>query len=191
NVTLDPPATHYNDFMTLTLVPKFTSANTSGNQGYIRINVNNLGFVPLLRNDGEEVRSGDELAGIPFVCAYFAGAFYIIGLVFSQVPIVLTGRIDFWIRTDGNDLTGDVPADSPDKAFRTINGCWNAVGSRYAGSPGAHIGMRLGIPGNYEAGAVQNFGAAVSLTGDPNNKASYRIICSPAIGGVPGYCLFL
>ena len=49
-----------------------------------------------------------------------------------QVPLTATGAVDAWVRTDGNDATGDGTANSPDKAFRTIEGAWNAVGGRYA-----------------------------------------------------------
>ncbi|PWT91744.1 MAG: hypothetical protein C5B54_04705 [Acidobacteria bacterium] len=178
NVTLDPPHTRYNNYCTLTCIPQFLEADTIQNRGYVRMNVNNLGYVPLLRNDGYELRAGDLLPGKPFLCAFFNGAWYHLGLVASQVPLVMVGAIDFWIRTDGNDETGDGTANRPDKAFRTINGCWYAVGSRYAGSPSAHIAMRLGIPGNYEAGSIGPFGATVSLTGDIHNRAAYRIMDS-------------
>ena len=188
DVTLDPPATRYNDFMTLTLVPQMEAAATQ-NRGYVRMNVNGLGYAPLLRNDGYELRAGDLLPGKPFACAYFSGAWYYLGLVASQVPLVMTGAINFWIRPDGNDTTGDGTANSPDKAFRTINGCWYAVGSRYAGSPSAHIAMRLGIPGNYEAGNVGPFGATVSITGDVNNRAAYRIMDNGATNPGQTYSL--
>ena len=190
DVTLDPPATRYNDFMTLTLVPKFIDADTTQNRGYVRMNVNGLGYRPLLRNDGYELRAGDLLPGKPFAAAYFDPNWYHIGLVASQVPLVMVGAIDFWIRPDGNDETGDGTANRADKAFRTISGCWYAVGSRYAGSPSAHIAMRLGIPGNYESGAVGPFGASVSITGDVFNRTGYRILSNDTYPGQYGtFCL--
>src|SRR5262245_57092417 len=85
-VNLDPPATRYSDFMTLTLVPWMVDCGTQ-NRGYVRINVNGLGWVPLFRNDGQEVRAADLRAGIPFIASYYKGAFYYIGLCASQVPI--------------------------------------------------------------------------------------------------------
>ncbi|PWT94417.1 MAG: hypothetical protein C5B54_00075 [Acidobacteria bacterium] len=191
DMTLDPRATRYNNYMTLTCVPRFLDVQTTQNRGYVRMNVNGLGYVPLLRNDGQELRAADLLAGKPFACAYFNGAFYYLGLVFSQVPLVLVGTINFWIRPDGNDDTGDGTANSPDKAFRTINGCWYAVGSRYAGSPSAHIAMRLGIPGIYEAGSIGPFGAAITLTGDIGNRAGYRIMSNEATSPWNSYALYV
>jgi len=172
---LDPPATAYNDFMTLSLVPVMSVGDTQ-NQGYVRIRANNLGYVPLLRNDGQELRAGDLAPGIPFLCVYYQGAFYYAGLVDSQVPLVLVGAVNFWIRPDGNDATGDGTANTPDKAFRTIDGCWYAVGSRYAGSPTAAIVMRLGVPGDYQGGDVGPYGATVIVQGDVNNASAYRIL---------------
>ena len=69
-------------------------------------------------------------------------------------------------------------ANSPDKAFRTIEGAWNAVGGRYAASPLFSINIRLGIPGNYERAYLGAYGGNVAIMGDPNNKSAYRIISS-------------
>jgi hypothetical protein len=146
------------------------------NQGSVRINIDGLGYIPVLRNDGTNLLAGDFLAGVPFLVTYCNGALFIPGLVSSQVPIVKTGGIDCWIRTDGNDTTGDGTANTPGKAFRTIAGCWYAVGSRYAATPLFSINMRLGIPGDYEGAWVGNFGGGTSLTGDPNNHLAYRIL---------------
>lgn len=174
NVTLDPPATAYTDFMTLTLVPELAVTATQ-NVGYVRVNVNDLGYVPLLRNDCEELRARDLLPGRPLIVSYFAGAFYHVGLTNSQVPLILLGDIDFWIRPDGNDETGDGTANSADKAFRTIDGAWAAVGSRYSASPSSHIIFRLGIQGDYEGATIGPYGASVSIIGDPKNAEFYRV----------------
>jgi len=92
------------------------------------------------------------------------------------VPMVLKGAIDFWVRWDGNDVTGDGTANTPEKAFRTIEGCWTAVGFRYAGSPSAAINIRLGIPGDYEGANIGPFGSTVQIIGDVNAAQSYRIL---------------
>jgi len=187
-VTLDPPPKAYTDFMTLTLVPQMLGMEIQ-NQGYVRINVNGLGFVPLYRNDGQELRAADLRAGKPFIVAYYQGAFYVVGLSNSQVPLVLVGAVDFWVRPDGHDDTGDGTTNTPDKAFRTIAGCWNAVGSRYAGSPTAEIRIRLGIPGDYESANIGPYGATVTVYGDPNNPAGYRIIGQLImVQGIAGAC---
>jgi hypothetical protein len=146
------------------------------NTGPVRISINGLGYVAVLRNDGNQLESGDILGGVPFLAVYCNGVFYMAGLSSSQVPIIVKGGIDIWIRWDGSDVTGDGSANHPAKAFRTIWGAWNAVGSRYAATPLFSINMRLGIPGDYEAGGVSNFGGQVTLTGDPYNFQAYRIL---------------
>lgn len=166
---LDPGVTRYNDYMTLTVVP----AMTCGNQVTLDIG---LGAAYVLRNDGSHMEREDLKAGRPIILVFYGGYWYAAGLVASQVPIIVKGGIDCWIRPDGNDVTGDGTANTPGKAFRTINGCWAAVGSRYAATPLFSINMRLGIPGDYEAGAIANFGGNVSLTGDPYNYTAYRIL---------------
>jgi len=186
DAALDPAPTAYNDFMTLTLVPAMGPGETQ-NQGYVRIRANSLGYVPLLRNDGQELHAGDLAPGIPFICVYFQGAFFYAGLVDSQVPLVLVGAVNFWVRPDGNDFTGDGTANSPDKAFRTIDGCWYSVGSRYAGSPTASINIMLGVPGDYEGCSIGPYGATVGIYGDNANPGGYRIL-SKAYGSPPTAC---
>jgi hypothetical protein len=166
---LDPPVTRYNDYLTLSVVPNMN------NIGPVTFDVG-LGAAYILRNDGTHLEREDLKAGRPLIIIYYGGYWFVAGLVASQVPIIVKGGIDCWIRTDGNDTTGDRTANTPNKAFRTIKGCWAAVGSRYAATPLFSINMRLGIPGDYEAGAVSNFGGNVSLTGDPYNFAAYRIL---------------
>ena len=165
---LDPGMTHYNNFLTLTVVPEVT------NQAAVRVNIDDKGYVYILRNDGAHMRSGDMRGGIPYIIAFINGNFYLCGLAASQVPI-LSPALDFWIRTDGNDATGDGTANTADKAFRTLNGCWAAVGGRYAATPSFAINMRLGIPGTYAGGFIGPFGGNVSITGDMSNPNAYRI----------------
>ena len=167
---LDPAATRLNDYMTLTIVPGMNNA------GPVTLDIG-LGANYILRNDGRQLEREDLKVGKPDIIAFFQGNWYITGLVASQVPIIVKGGIDCWIRTDGNDFTGDGTANTPDKAFRTIAGCWNAVGSRFAATPLFSINMRLGIPGQYDGTVLGPFGGNVSLTGDPGNPGAYRIQC--------------
>jgi len=173
-VTLDPVPAAYTDLMTLTLVPALAPGDTQ-NQAYVRVNVNGLGSVPLLRNDGGELHAADLLQGKPLVATYYQGAFYLIGLAASQVPLVKIGGIDVWVRTDGNDATADGTTNTPDKAFRTIQAAWNSVGARYAATPLFSINIKLGIPGTYEGAAIGPFGGAIVVMGDINNRWNYRI----------------
>jgi hypothetical protein len=97
-------------------------------------------------------------------------------LVLSQTTLLVTGTLDFWIRPDGNDQTGDGTANDPSKAFRTIAGCWAAVGNKYASTPSLNIAMKLGIPGDYEGASLGPFGGSITITGDPGSPAAYRIV---------------
>jgi hypothetical protein len=104
--TLDPPATRYNDFMTLRILPQIH------NTGASTLNINGLGARPILRNDGQQVKAFDLLAQgapfpVPIEVIYWGGNWFCVGLVMSQVPSLKFGEIDGWVRTDGNDVTGD------------------------------------------------------------------------------------
>jgi len=164
---LDPQCTRYNDFMTLTIIPNVDCGNG------ITLDLNNLGVRDILRNDGKPLEAGDLLAYKPEIIAYWNGAWYVCGLVRSQVPRM--GSVDGWVRTDGNDTTGDGTENTPQKAFRTINGAYRTIGSKYAQSPTYVINIRLGIPGTYEAARIAYSGCTVVVTGDVNNPTAYRI----------------
>ena len=66
-------------------------------------------------------------------------------------------------------------------------GCWNA--STALRRLLLSINMKLGIPGDYAGGAIGPFGGSVSLTGDINNPAAYRIV-STAWGPDDYLCLW-
>jgi hypothetical protein len=111
------------------------------------------------------------------------------GVFSSQVPRIINDSIDGWIRTDGNDETGDGTANSADKAFRTINGAWDTISSRYSPSTRFAINLRLGIPGTYDAGFLGPYGGVIGLYGDVNNRQAYRIRGAPGQGGAQGWAL--
>lgn len=177
--TLDPPLQRqqYNNGMVLTILP--TVKNTT----FVRLDVGGGWWVPLLRNDLQELEQGDLEAGVPYLIGYYNGAFYMLGICKSQVPIILKGTIWFYVRPDGNDYTGDGTENTPEKAFRTLDGAWWNVGYRYSASPTSHISFILGIPGDYEGCALGPYGATVSVNGGPQalfegnttNWPAYRI----------------
>jgi hypothetical protein len=166
---LDPVMLGYNDYMTLTMIP------AASNQGAVRINIDGRGWVALLRNDGQQLQSMDLRASIPVVIAYYAGNWYHVGLCASQVPLLINGAVDIWIRTDGSDATGDGSANTPDKAFATIQGAWSKMGGRYATTPLLVMNFRLGIPGTYVGAQLGPFGSSWNLFGDVNNRGAYRL----------------
>src|SRR5262249_8549405 len=75
------------------------------------------------------------------------------------------GGIDLWVRTDGNDETGDGTRNSADRAFRTIMGAWRSVGERFMATPLFTANIKLGIPGVYESAYVGPFGSNLTISG--------------------------
>lgn len=185
--TLDPPLLPtYNDFLVLCVVPQVTNA------GAVRLNVNGRGYVPVVRNDGIDLRAGDFRAGIPVLIGYQNGYFYMLSMVRSQIMLPMTQDVDGWIRTDGNDITGDGSANTADKAFRTINGAWARISKLYLPSMMFTLHLRLGVPGRYEAGVLGPYGGQLALHGNPAAPDQYRIMMGPAAlfgGGGLAWCL--
>jgi len=178
--TVDPPPPCYTDFLTFTFVPRFLP-NVSTNRGFVRINLNGLGYVPLFRHDGTELRQGDILNYKPFMAVYFNGAWYLIGRIPPEYSL---GGIDLWVRTDGNDETADGTANSPERAFRTINAAWRSVAERFLATPLFTANIKLGIPGDYEAAYLGPFGSNLTISGGGwdaggwggGDRWSYRIL---------------
>jgi len=173
----------YNNFMTLCVVPEKTNA------GPVRLNVDGYGWTSLLRNDSRELQADDFRVGIPLLINYQNGYWYLLGMARSQVPIIpMEADVDGWIRTDGNDITGDGTANTPEKAFKTINGAWDRLGRKYLPSMIYTIHLRLGIPGTYPAAHLGPYGGRIALHGNTTGTGQdYRIDMSPT----GWYCLAL
>ena len=166
---LDPQCTRYNDFMTLTIIPNVD------NEGAVTLDLDYLGPRDILRNDGLPLEDRDLKEHKPEIIAYWNGAWYVCGLVASQMPCVLEGNLIRWIRTDGDDLNGDGSENTPQKVFRTIQKAWDHIAQGCVSSSTAVIDLRLGIPGTYAGARLGPFGGTVLLGGDPNNRSGYRI----------------
>lgn len=171
---MSPPCLAYNDGMVVIVLPAIT------NQGATSVNLDGVGLVPVLRNDGQQLQSKDWLAHIPQPIAFYQGNFYQLGLVSSQVPL-LAGPLDVWVRTDGSDVTGDGSANTPAAAFMTIQHAWNVVAGRYAATPLTVINIRLGIPGTYAGASFSSYGGSLAIWGDPTGAApdNYKIAGVP------------
>src|SRR5262245_930254 len=166
--TLDPPITGYNEGMLFKGIPITT------NPGPANLNINNQGAVPILRNDGQQVVKDDLPAGIPYLGVYHAGAFYIPYPLPSQLPHILIGNISAWVRTDGND-NNDGTANSPDKAFRTIQGAYNVNCAKYVVTSQFSLQILLGIPGTYEGASFNGFVGKLYVIGNQGAPQDYRI----------------
>lgn len=165
----DPAVTHYNNGLVVCVHLPISIA------GPMTLNVNGLGEVRVLRNDGQELHAYDLFANVPYLLCFLNGAFFVLFPVYSQFPnVVASGSADLWIRTDGDD-SHDGSANTPDKAFKTINGAWLAAGSRFISTPLFTINLRLGIPGVYVGTNIGPFGGRITLTGDKNDKWNYRV----------------
>jgi hypothetical protein len=183
-LALQPPVKAYNDYLALWVVPRVT------NQGAVTLKVDLPAPVSVLRNDSQPLQADDWRGGIPIKIVYYQGVFYLGGMARSQMPQQLIGDVNAWIRTDGNDFTGDGTANSADKAFRTINGAWTAMSTKYAVSTRFGVNLRLGIPGTYEAGNVGPYGGRLGIFGnDSANIGTYRIGGIAGVGGAAGYCV--
>jgi len=167
--SVDPPPPCETDFMTCTFVPRM-DPEAEYNRGYLRINMNGLGYRPLLRWDGNECRQGDILPFKPFMASYFNGAWYIIGRI---PPEFRPGGIDLWVRTDGNDATADGVYNRPDRAFRTIEGAFRSVGERFMATPLFTANIKLGIPGDYESAVLGPFGSNLTITGGGSDAGGW------------------
>lgn len=177
---MTPASVGYTDFQNVTFVPD------SNNVGPFTLNLDGNGPVNVLLNNGTAPKAGDAKAGIPVILSYKGGAFYYIGVAPSQVPQVMTSNQTYWVRTDGSDLN-DGSANTPSKAFATIQGAWNAIGSRFAPSPFYTITIRLGNPGTYTGTVlIENYSGKVLIRGDGTNPGDYFITRPNSSPGASG-----
>jgi hypothetical protein len=171
---MDPTLTRYNDYLTLVVIP------VQNNAGSVQINVDGLGWHTLFRNDAQPLQANDLIGGVPALITYYGNFWFYVGLCASQVPkITLSGSFDLWVRTDGNDTTGDGSANTPDKAFRTLDGAWKYAGDHFMSTPQLSLNFRLGIPGTYVGTVMGPFGGNIQVSGDPVGRAGYLISNAP------------
>lgn len=180
----DPVLTRYNDGLSLVVIPAVTNTGACG------VNLCNLGFVPILRNNGTQLSAGDFWAGAPVLISYYAGYFWAVGMgiVRSDIPIVqdlpkvLHADVDAWVNCNtGNDNTGD---GTPGNPFRTIIGAWRKLGALYIASPIYAINIRLQVAGDYEWCSINAYGGKVVLWGNAAARAGYRVLSGPLNGGI-------
>jgi hypothetical protein len=178
-LNLDPPLTRYNNYLTLSVVP------TVNNSGPATVDVDGRGAVGILRNDGSQLVKNDLVVGRPVILIHYNGYFYLPHFAPSQIPVLQKGAVDLWVRTDGNDTTGDGSLNQADKAFRTIRGAWDSVANRFSTSLIYPINIRLGIPGEYEGFGMGPYGGPVYVYGNVSDRRNYKIM--PVGDSVYGY----
>lgn len=170
---MQPKVTRYNNFLTIRIVPLVT------NGAAMLLSLDGIGYKSVLRNDGVAVQPGDLPAGFPHILIYYNGAWYVPYAVRSQNPPIFKGSVNYWVRTDGSDSSGDGSENTPGKAFRTIMHAWATGLSRYVANPELTINIRLGIPGTYDYAQFSRFPGTVGLFGDEANFAAYKLVSSP------------
>lgn len=88
---------------------------------------------------------------------------------------VLRNSMTVWVRPDGND-GNDGGANTPSRAFATIQGAWNYIVGRFDAG-GQNITIALGVPGTYDGFSAQSFAGNVTIQGDTSPSDSYVIRC--------------
>lgn len=94
---LSPPATRYNDFQMVRVVPNINVLGGS------TLSMNGLAFLPILRNDGVPIKTDDLLQGKPALLMHYQGFWYVPGMVKSQLPQVVGPNMILYV----NSITGD------------------------------------------------------------------------------------
>lgn len=191
-LALDPPATRYNDFMTLTVIP-----NTDNN-GAVYLNVDGLGTRPVLRNDGQPMKTGDLLANIPVqimykgvLCGGGTEGWYITGTVASQFGFPQQARFEtpgnytWYVPAGVHSILGEVygGGGAGGTAMVTYNGGAGGGGSGYARE---YIAVTPGSALSVTVAAGGLSGAAGTVTNGGSGGTSYFASTIMATGGGGG-----
>lgn len=92
----------------------------------------------------------------------------------AQFPRFLTGDVTLWVRTDGNDSTGDGSANTSDKAFLTPAAAIAYAAKRFYFA-GFKLIIRLGNTGTYPAPTSIGGVPAVDIIGNTSSQGSYTL----------------
>ena len=146
------------------------------------INVNGLGNLTIRSATGGSLTALDLPAN---VCLYGTpmadGTFRLATSVLpSNVRIKLTGNLNLYVRSDGNDANNGL-ANTSGGAFKTVQGCWNAIFGLYdAAGFTITINVGVGVPATYAPVLFNSYTGSVVLAGDPANPTGTIINCGGA-----------
>jgi hypothetical protein len=153
------------------------------NTDAVMFTVNALAPVPVRRNDGLALLGGDIEQGEIILLVYNVSYWQVLRLVKSQTFQKLNANLTLYVRTDGNDTTGDGSANTSAKAFKTIQRAVLYVRDSFL-IAGRTVTIQLGIPGTYPGQVfVSNIPGKLVIRGDPNNILSYNL---QGPSGTPG-----
>jgi hypothetical protein len=130
---LNPPLLAYptaDCCMAIKVIPNVNNA-----AGGTRVNFNNLGWISVVRNDGEPLQANDWTAGIPVMIIYCNGRFVSIGMVGSQVPKPLSRPLDLWVNNSFGSDAHDGLSNDPAHALNTFQ---RAIDIAYSYQPGQY-----------------------------------------------------
>jgi hypothetical protein len=134
------------------------------NTGAIRLNIDNLGFVPVVRNNNTPMQKDDWKAGIPTMVIYCNGRFVQLGLVDSQLPPgPLNHAVDLWVNNAYGNDSNDGLSDAPGHALLTFQ---RAINLAFGYTPGPYPVTIHIMVGTYAGGVTPTYpGPALSVVG--------------------------
>lgn len=167
--------------ITATFSPAIAS-NAAGTKVRVKISAMNTGAVtfnagpgvlPVTNNVGGDLQTGDLPLNtiIELICT--GSAWYVNGLVFSQVVQPTASSLTFYVRTDGSD-SNNGSANTAGSAFATIQGAVNYITSRY-GSPVNPAIIQIGLAGTYSSPTSIPPRASIVIKGDTANPTNYTV----------------
>jgi len=136
-----------------------------------------LGLVPFVRQGGGVLASGDVSGFVPIV---FDGASWrvngpvtsdVLALIYANAPRNVVGQPTVFVRTDGNDTTGDGSANDAAHAYLTINVALAGLATKF-NLTGRSPLAQLGNAGTYVGFSVPAGIAAVTIQGDTTGTAT-------------------
>ena len=157
---LHPPLTAYptNCCMMLKVIPNVNNA------GAVSINIDNLGWIPVLRSNGTQLAANDWIAGIPQLLIYCNGQFLSTGMFPSQVPTgPLDHQVDLWVNNAYGNDGNDGLSDSPGHALATFQ---RAINLAFSYSPGPYPVVIHIMAGTYAGGYTPMYpGPSLTIVG--------------------------
>jgi hypothetical protein len=152
--------------------------------------VDSLAPAPLTRNDGLPLQQWDLIKDEILLLVFNQDHWQVMRLVRSQVFFKITQNLILYVRTDGDDVNGDGSANTPTKAFKTVQRAVDYVKASFL-IGGRTVTIQLGIPGTYVGQVgVANIPGRLVIRGDPSNpNGAPTSMASYVIQGPPGKCM--
>jgi len=143
------------------------------NPGPVMFTVNSMAPKPIVRNDGKPLQAYDLEENEIIILVYNVNAWQALRLMRSQVMFKLTANLILYVRTDGNDTTGDGSTNDAAHAFKTVQRAVDFVKASFV-TAGRTVTIQLGMPGTYVGKVyVSNLPGSIVIRGDPANVPSY------------------